>query len=83
MAQVFVFSAQWCGACPAVKRALQRHGIRYRVVDVDSPTGARRADALHVRSIPAVFVRDDNDRWHRVAEPTPARVRAALERHGS
>ncbi|MCC7542077.1 MAG: glutaredoxin family protein [Deltaproteobacteria bacterium] len=82
MSQVVVFSADWCVYCKPIKTALRRQGIRYRVMDVDTPAGSRLADRLRVRGIPAVFVLGDDDEYHRVTDPTPRRVRAALERHG-
>lgn len=56
MSDVLVFSAEWCGNCPAVKRALESAGVGHTVVDIDHQM--EYAVDHNIRGIPTVIHKD-------------------------
>ena len=56
-----VFSAEWCGACKTVKKFLQDGGIDFQERDIEKdPDAYQMLMDLKLRSIPVVYLDDDN-----------------------
>lgn len=66
---ITVFTADRCVQCNATKRALDKAGLDYTTVDVDSVEGMRDtlADKYNAMALPVVVVTDDEgattDHW--------------------
>ena len=61
MDEIVVYGAPWCGDCRRAQRVLDRHGARYRYVDVDEdPEAAREVVRINrgLRSIPTIIAKD-------------------------
>jgi glutaredoxin len=56
MTHVSVFSADWCGGCKIVKKALVESGIEFEEVDITTKEGGERAKTLGIKSIPVTYV---------------------------
>ena len=55
-AGIVMLAAEWCGYCQRQQRDFERAGVRYRVLDVDSPDGDRAMRALGARGIPVTVI---------------------------
>ncbi len=60
--QVLVYSAPWCCDCRTAKRFLEKHGISYQEVNIESTPGAADEVIRHTgkRAIPQFVI---NGEW--------------------
>jgi glutaredoxin 3 len=56
--EVVMYSTGWCGFCARARTLLERKGIAFRDIDVESDTGLRQEMVTRSgrRSVPQVFV---------------------------
>lgn len=77
-----IYTTQWCGYCVRLKRQLDREGIAYEEVDVESDTQASEL-VEHInggwRLVPTLVFADGEA----LINPTLAEVREQLARMGS
>lgn len=55
--KITVYGASWCGPCKMVKGALNRAGLEYEAIDIDSEPN--KAEEAGVRGIPTTIISDD------------------------
>ena len=53
---IVMLAAEWCGFCRKQQQDFEMEGVRYRVLDVDTPQGDRAARALGTRNVPVTVV---------------------------
>ena len=66
---ITVYSTTWCGGCWRVKAFLDRHGVPYRLVDIDRTPGAEEVVKRinrGFRSVPTLIFSDGST----LTEPT-------------
>ena len=51
-----LYSAGWCNNCRPVKHLLEENGLVYEPIDIDTPSGALRADKEGIKSIPTLVM---------------------------
>ncbi len=54
--RVVMLAAEWCGYCIRQRAEFERAGVRYRLLDVDTPEGDRAMQALGARGVPVTIV---------------------------
>lgn len=59
--KVKVFSAVWCAQCKILKAALNRAGVEYEEIDVDTDAGAELATLSNVRTLPTTLIVTEED----------------------
>jgi glutaredoxin-like protein len=77
MNEIVVYGAPWCGDCKRAQRVLDRHGARYRWIDVDEdPEAAREVVRINrgLRTIPTILFPDGSV----LVEPTDPELAAKL-----
>ena len=74
---ITVYGTAWCGDCRRARRLLDRHGARYRWIDIDADSGAQ-AIVLRLnrgqRSVPTILFPDGT----RLVEPADRALAAKL-----
>lgn len=61
MSAITVYTKPTCGPCTATKRAMDKHGIEYEVVDLSTDDAARaRVVELGYSSAPVVVAGDEH-----------------------
>ena len=53
---VVLLSASWCGYCRKLRRDFDGARVAYRLLDVDTPEGARAMQALGARAVPVTVI---------------------------
>jgi len=75
--EIVVYSTTWCADCRRAKRVLDRHGARYRWVDVDEDHAAAER-IIHInngmRVVPTILFPDGTV----MTEPSDAELSAKL-----
>jgi glutaredoxin len=56
MNDVVVYSASWCAGCKTLKNSLNKVGIEFTEVDIDTPEGMTKAKELNIKSIPVTTI---------------------------
>jgi len=56
MSDVVVYSAPWCSGCKTLKNSLNKAGIEFTEVDIDTPEGMTKAKELNIKSIPVTMI---------------------------
>ncbi|MCB0343066.1 MAG: glutaredoxin 3 [Pseudobdellovibrionaceae bacterium] len=61
MANVVIYSADWCPFCVRAKRLLEQKGVKYKEVNVDQHPGERQRIMTQtgMRTIPQIFINDE------------------------
>ena len=75
--QIVVYSTEWCADCRRARRVLDRHGARYRWIDVDDdPEAADKVIRINrgLRVVPTILFPDGTI----LTEPTDAELDAKL-----
>jgi mycoredoxin len=75
--EIVVYSASWCGDCRRARRVLDRHGARYRWIDVDEDeTAARTVIRINngIQVVPTILFPDGSI----LTEPSDAELSAKL-----
>ena len=75
--EIVVYSTSWCGDCRRARRVLDRHGARYRWIDVDEDeSAARRVIRINngLRTVPTILFPDGSI----LIEPSDAELSAKL-----
>jgi mycoredoxin len=75
--QIVVYSTEWCADCRRARRVLDRHGARYRWVDVDDdPEAADKVIRINhgLRVVPTILFPDGTI----LTEPSDAELAAKL-----
>lgn len=57
--KVVMLAAEWCGYCRRQQADFARAGVRYTVLDVDTPAGDLAMQALAARGIPVTVIGQD------------------------
>ena len=55
----YMFTAQWCGACQAVKQTMDVEALDVKIIDVESLEGKTLATEFSVMSLPT-FINGNN-----------------------
>jgi glutaredoxin len=53
---IVMLAADWCGYCRKQQDDFERANVRYRVLDVNTPEGARAMRALGTRGVPVTVI---------------------------
>ena len=75
--EIVVYSTTWCGDCRRAKRVLDRHGARYRWIDVDADhEAAEKVIRINrgMRVVPTILFPDGTI----LTEPSDAELSAKL-----
>jgi mycoredoxin len=75
--QIVVYSTEWCADCRRARGVLDRHGVRYHLIDVDEDQEAadRVVRINHgLRIVPTILFPDGSV----MTEPTEAQLTAKL-----
>ena len=54
--RVVMLAADWCGYCRKLRRDFDGARVAYRLLDVDTPEGARAMQALGARAVPVTVI---------------------------
>lgn len=57
--RVVMLAAEWCGYCRKLRRDFDRARVAYRLLDIDTPEGARAMQALGARAVPVTVIGQD------------------------
>ncbi|RDZ27680.1 glutaredoxin family protein [Lysobacter silvisoli] len=57
--KIVMLAAEWCGYCRKQRKDFEQANVRYRVLDVDTPEGARAASALRSNGVPVTVIGQD------------------------
>jgi glutaredoxin len=49
-----LFTSKDCGFCSSAKRCLEKKGIEFEEINVDTPEGSAKADKLGITHIPSL-----------------------------
>ena len=52
--ELFLFTASWCQVCPMLKANLDKRGIEYTLVDIETEEGEALAAHYRVRGLPSL-----------------------------
>ena len=75
--EIVVYSTEWCGDCRRAKRVLDRHGAKYRWIDVDfDEAAAEKVIRINrgLRVVPTILFPDGTI----LTEPSDAELAAKL-----
>jgi mycoredoxin len=75
--EITIYATTWCGDCHRAKRVLDRNGVRYRWIDVDTdPEAAEQAVRISrgQRRVPTILFPDGSV----LVEPTDGELEAKL-----
>lgn len=78
MDEIVVYAAPWCGDCRRAQRVLDRHGARYRYIDIDQdPAAALEVVRINhgLRTIPTILFPDGSI----LVEPSEPELAAKLD----
>ena len=53
---IVMLAAEWCGYCRRQQAEFAAGKVRYRVLDIDTPDGARAMQALGARGVPVTVI---------------------------
>ena len=53
---IVMLAAEWCGYCRRQQADFAAAKVRYRVLDIDTPDGARAMRALGARGVPVTVI---------------------------
>ncbi|WP_394004254.1 glutaredoxin family protein [Luteimonas sp. WGS1318] len=53
---VVMLAAEWCGYCRRQQAEFASAKVRYRVLDIDTPQGARAMRAIGARGVPVTVI---------------------------
>ena len=57
--RIVMLAAEWCGYCRKQRKDFELAGVRYRLLDVDTPEGDRAMKALGTRGVPVTVIGQD------------------------
>lgn len=53
---IVMLAAEWCGYCRRQQAEFAASKVRYRVLDIDTPDGARAMRAIGARGVPVTVI---------------------------
>lgn len=59
--KIKVFSAAWCAQCKILKAALNRAGVEYEEIDIDTEEGEKLATLSNIRTLPTTIIVNEQD----------------------
>lgn len=79
MLRIEIFSAEWCGGCKVVKRALDAKGFEYSEKDIDKSEVMEEAAQLGIRGIPVTRILRGDELVESVVGASPEAVSRIIE----